>query len=47
MQIEYGNRIAYLDAEFRLSDQNHEFVTQRRHAVEVEAARKAPDASRE
>lgn len=47
MQIEFGNRIAYLDAEFRLSDQNHELVTQRRHAVEVEAARKALEASRE
>lgn len=47
MQIEYGNRIAYLDAAFRLSDQNHELVTQRRRAVEVEAARKALEAGRE
>ncbi|WP_426425317.1 HlyD family type I secretion periplasmic adaptor subunit [Bradyrhizobium genosp. A] len=47
MQIEYGNRIAHLDAQFRLSDQNHELITQRRHAVEIQAARKALEASRE
>lgn len=47
MQIEFGNRIAHLDAQFRLSDQNHELVTQRRRAVEAEAARKALEASRE
>lgn len=47
MQIEFGNRIAHLDAEFRLSDQTHELVMQRRRAVEVEAARKALEASRE
>ncbi|MGQ0682922.1 hypothetical protein [Bradyrhizobium sp.] len=47
MQIEFGNRIAHLDAQYRLSDQRHELVTQRRRAVEVEAARKALEASRE
>jgi hemolysin D len=47
MKMEYGNRIAYLDAALRLSEQKHELVVQRRHAVEVEAARKALEAQRE
>lgn len=47
MRIEYGNRIAHLDAQLRLSEQNHELTVQRRRAVEVEAARKALEASRE
>ena len=47
MKIEYGNRIAHLDAQFKLSDQNHELILQRRRAVEMEAARKALEASRE
>ncbi|PMX56189.1 HlyD family type I secretion periplasmic adaptor subunit, partial [Pseudomonas sp. FW305-33] len=40
-------RIAYLDAKLRLSEQSHELVVQRRRAVEVEAARKALEASRD
>jgi hemolysin D len=47
MQIEFGNRIAHLDAQYRLSDQTHELTMQRRRAVEVQAARKALEASRE
>lgn len=47
MKIEYGNRIAHLDAQLKLSEQNHELTVQRRRAVEVEAARKALEASRE
>jgi hemolysin D len=47
MNIEYGNRIAHLDAQFRLSDQNHELILQRRRAIEAEAASKALEASRE
>lgn len=47
MQIEFGNRIAHLDAQFRLSDQTHELIMQRRRAVEIEAGRKALEAGRE
>ncbi|MDR3469085.1 MAG: HlyD family type I secretion periplasmic adaptor subunit [Xanthobacteraceae bacterium] len=47
MKMEYGNRIAFLDAALRLSEQKHELVVQRRHLVEAEAARKALVAQRE
>jgi hemolysin D len=47
MKMEFGNRIAYLDAKLRLSEQSHELVVQRRRAVEAEAARKALEASRD
>lgn len=47
MKMEYGNRIAWLDAALRLSEQKHELLVQRRHLVEVEAARKALEAQRE
>jgi hemolysin D len=47
MEIQYGNRIAYLDAQVRLTEQRHELIVQRRHAVEVEAARKSIVAQRD
>ncbi|MDO9296845.1 HlyD family type I secretion periplasmic adaptor subunit [Bradyrhizobium sp.] len=47
MKIEYGNRIAHLDAQFRLSEQKHELIMQRRRGVEAEAARKALEAGRD
>ncbi len=39
MEIQYGNRIAYLDAQSRLVDQQNERVVQQRKLVEIEAAR--------
>src|SRR5262249_2086831 len=41
MNIQYGNRIAFLDAKMRLTELQHELIVQRRHLVEVEAARKS------
>lgn len=41
MQIQYGNQIAYLDAQSRLLDQQNERVIQSRKLVEIEAARLA------
>ena len=41
MQIQYGNQIAYLDAQARLLDQQNERTVQSRKLVEIEAARKA------
>src|SRR5262249_43555257 len=37
----YGNVIAHLDAQLKLSEQRHELVVQQRKAVEVAAARQA------
>lgn len=47
MKMEFGNRIAYLDAALRLSEQKHELLVQRRHASEVNAARRALEAQRD
>lgn len=41
MNIQYGNRIAHLEAQMRLTEQRHELVVQQRHAVEAEAARRS------
>jgi membrane fusion protein, hemolysin D len=41
MSIEYGNRIAHLDAQIRLADQKNELLVTRRKATESEAARAA------
>jgi membrane fusion protein, hemolysin D len=41
MEIQYGNRIAYLDAQTRLVEQQNERVVQQRKMVEVAAARQA------
>lgn len=40
MDIQYGNRIAWLDAQTRLLDQQNERVVQERKLVEIEAARR-------
>ncbi|KJC40736.1 hemolysin secretion protein D [Bradyrhizobium sp. LTSP885] len=41
MEIQYGNRIAYLDAQTRLVDQQSERVVQQRKFAEITAARQA------
>ena len=41
MNIQYGNRIAFLDAKMKLTELQHELIVQRRHLAEVEAARKS------
>jgi hemolysin D len=46
MKMEYGNRIAHLEAQLKLSDQRHELIVQRRRAVEIAAARQALEAQR-
>lgn len=40
-EIQYGNQIAYLDAETRRLDQQNERIVQQRRLVEIEAARSA------
>jgi hemolysin D len=41
MEIQYGNHIAYLDAQTRLIEQQNERLVQQRKLVEIEAARQA------
>jgi hemolysin D len=41
MKMEFGNRIAHLDAQMRLSDQRNDLIVQQRRAVESVAARQA------
>jgi hemolysin D len=41
MEIEYGNHIAYLDAQTRLVEQQNERIVQQRKMVEIAAARQA------
>jgi hemolysin D len=47
MQIEFGNRVAHLEAQIRLSEQRHDLIVQRRRASEVLAARQALEWQRE
>jgi hemolysin D len=47
MLIEFGNRIAHLEAQIKLTEQRHELIVQQRRAVEVAAARAALEAQRE
>jgi hemolysin D len=47
MLMEYGNRIADLDARLKLTEQQHELIVQKRRAVEAAAARAALEAQRE
>lgn len=47
MAIEFGNRIAHLDAQIRLADQKNDLVVQQRHAVEVAAARSSLERQRQ
>jgi hemolysin D len=44
--IEYGNRIADLDAQTRLVEQQHELIVQQRRASQIPAARKALEQQR-
>ena len=41
MEIEFGNRIAYLEAQQKYVDEQHELVVQQHHLLELAAARKA------
>ncbi|WP_407117517.1 HlyD family type I secretion periplasmic adaptor subunit [Bradyrhizobium sp. LMG 9283] len=41
MKIQYGNRIAHLEAQMRLTEQRHELVVQQRHGVEAGAAERS------
>jgi hemolysin D len=41
MEIQYVNRIAWLDAQSRLLDQQNERIVQERKLVEIDAARRA------
>ena len=47
MAIEFGNKIAHLDAQVRLADQNNELLIQKRRAAENSAARKALERQRQ
>jgi hemolysin D len=47
MKMEYGNRIAHLDAQLKLTEQRHELIVQQRRAVETPAARAALEAQRD
>lgn len=47
MAIEFGNRIAHLDAQIRLVDQKNELIVQQRKAAENTAARKALERQRQ
>jgi len=46
LAIEFGNRIAHLDAQIRLADQKSELIVQQRKAAENSAARKALERQR-
>jgi hemolysin D len=41
MEIQYGNRIAYLEAQTRLVEQQNERILQQRKLAEIDAARRA------
>jgi len=47
MAIEFGNRIAHLDAQIKLADQSNELVVQKQRAVEITAAREGLERQRE
>jgi len=47
MKLMYGNRIAHLDAQLKLTEQRHELMVQARRAVETDAARQALERQRE
>jgi len=46
MKMEFGNRIAHLEAQLKLNDQRHELIVQKRRLVETAAAKAALEASR-
>ena len=41
MEIEFGNKIAFLDAQAKLVDEQHELLVQREHAIELSSAKNA------
>lgn len=47
MKMEFGNRIAHLEAQLKLSEQTHELAVQERRTTELRAARKALEWQRE
>jgi hemolysin D len=47
LKQEYGNRLAYLDAQLKLSDQRRDLTVQQRRAVETAAAKASLEAQRE
>ncbi|WP_319799157.1 HlyD family type I secretion periplasmic adaptor subunit [Nitrobacter sp.] len=47
LKMEFGNRLAYLDSQLKLSEQRHDLIVQKRRAVEVAAAKAALEANRE
>jgi membrane fusion protein, hemolysin D len=47
MKIEFGNRIADLDAQIKLADQRNELIVEQRKSAEVSAARKALERQRD
>jgi hemolysin D len=47
LKMEFGNRLAYLDAQLKLSEQQHDLVVQKRRAVETVAAKAGLEAQRE
>ncbi len=47
MRMEYGNHIAYLDAQLKLVETRHELTAQERRATEVAAAKNALEWQRE
>lgn len=46
MKIEFGNKIAYLEAEAKLVDQQNELTVEQRHAKEIVASREALEQQR-
>ena len=47
LKLEFGNRLAFLDSQLKLSEQRHELIVQRRRLAEIAAARSALEAQRE
>jgi hemolysin D len=47
MKMQFGNRIAHLEAQLKLSEQRYELIVQERRAVEAVAARQALESQRE
>jgi hemolysin D len=47
VEIQYGNKIANLEAKARMLEQQHELIVQQRRSVEVTAARQALESQRE
>ena len=47
LKLEFGNRLAFLDSQLKLSEQRHDLIVQRRRLAEIAAARSALEAQRE